>query len=73
MCELRTQVEVMQEAGLLDSRICESLLGRAEEAGRLLGGLVRFRASRCAGAADGDKATGPSAPSFRSTGTRHRT
>ena len=73
LCELRTQVEVMQEAGLLDSRICESLLGRAEEAGRLLGGLVRFRASRRDGAAEPDKATGPSAPSFRSTGTRHRT
>lgn len=73
LCELRTQVEVMREAGLLDSRICESLLGRAEETGRLLGGLVRFRASRCAGAADPDKATGPSAPSFRSTDMRHRT
>ena len=73
LCELRTQVEVMQEAGLLDSRICESLLGRAEEAGRLRGGLVRFRASRRDGAAEPDKVIGTSAPSFRSTDTRHRT
>ena len=73
LCELRTQVEVMQEAGLLDSRICESLLGRAEEAGRLLGGLVRFRASRRDGPVEPDKAIGPSASSFRSTDTRHRT
>jgi four helix bundle protein len=73
LCELRTQVEVMQEAGLLDNRICESLLGRAEEAGRLLGGLVRFRASRRDGAVAPDKAIGPSATSFRPTDTRHRT
>jgi four helix bundle protein len=71
--ELRTQLEVMQEAGLLDQRICESLLGRAEEAGRLLGGLVRFRASRLEGAAEPDAAGRASAPSSRSTDPRHRT
>ena len=65
LCELRTQVEVMQEAGLLDSRICESLLGRAEEAGRLLGGLVRFRASRRDGDAEASSSAKPPAPSFR--------
>ena len=65
LCELRTQVEVMQEAGLLDGRICESLLGRAEEAGRLLGGLVRFRASRRDGDAEASSPATPPAPSFR--------
>lgn len=65
LCELRTQVEVMQEAGLLDSRICESLLVRAEEAGRLLGGLVRFRASRRDGDAEASSSARPPAPSFR--------
>ncbi|MDP4592359.1 MAG: four helix bundle protein [Opitutales bacterium] len=65
LCELRTQVEVMQEAGLLDSRICESLLGRAEETGRLLGGLVRFRASRRDGDAEASSSARPPAPSFR--------
>ena len=65
LCELRTQVEVMQEAGLLDGRICESLLGRAEEAGRLLGGLVRFRASRRDGEAEVPFAAKATAPSFR--------
>jgi len=65
LCELRTQVEVMQEAGLLDSRICESLLGRAEEAGRLLGGLIRFRASRRDGDTEAPSVAKPSAPAFR--------
>ena len=63
--ELRTQVEVMQEAGLLEARICESLLGRAEETGRLLGGLVRFRASRRDGDAEAPSSAKTSAPSFR--------
>lgn len=63
--ELRTQVEVMQEAGLLDVRICDSLLGRAEETGRLLGGLVRFRASRRDGDAEAPSPARPPAPSFR--------
>ena len=63
--ELRTQLEVMQEAGLLDKRVCESLLGRAEEAGRLLGGLVRFRASRRDGDAEVPSSAKASAPSFR--------
>ncbi len=65
LCELRTQVEVMREAGLLDARICESLLGRAEEAGRLLGGLVRFRVSRRDGGAETPSPAKPPAPSFR--------
>ncbi len=65
LCELRTQVEVMQEAGLLDSRICESLLGRAEEVGRLLGGLIRFRASRRYGDTVAPSVAKPSAPAFR--------
>jgi four helix bundle protein len=73
LCELRTQVEVMQEVGLLDARICESLLGRAEEAGRLLGGLVRFRASRREGAAEPATAAGTSAPSFRPSDPRAKT
>jgi len=73
LCELRTQVEVMQEVGLLDARICESLLGRAEEAGRLLGGLVRFRASRREGAAEPATAAGTSAPSFRPSEPRAKT
>lgn len=63
--ELRTQLEVMQEAGLLDKRVCESLLGRAEETGRLLGGLVRFRASRRDGDAGAPPSAKASAPSFR--------
>ena len=63
--ELRTQVEVMQEAGLLEARICESLLARAEETGRLLGGLVRFRASRRDGDAEAPSSAKTSAPSFR--------
>lgn len=63
--ELRTQVEVMQEAGLLEARICESLLGRAEETGRLLGGLVRFRTSRRDGDAEAPSSAKTSAPSFR--------
>jgi len=63
--ELRAQLEVMQEAGLLDQRVCASLLGRAEEAGRLLGGLVRFRVSRRDGDTEGPSSAQASAPSFR--------
>jgi four helix bundle protein len=65
LCELRT--------GLLDSRICESLLGRAEEAGRLLGGLIRFRASRRDGDTEAPSVAKPSAPAFRPPDARHRT
>jgi four helix bundle protein len=65
LCELRTQLEVMQEASLLDHRICESLLARAEEVGRLLGGLVRFRASRRDGDSEAPSSARPSAPAFR--------
>ena len=71
LCELRTQLEVMQEAGLLDHRICESLLARAEEAGRLLGGLVRFRATRRDDDKEAPSIAKPSAPSFRPPGARH--
>ncbi len=71
--ELRTQLEVMQEADLLDARICESLLARAEVTGRLLGGLVRFRASRRERAHEPDSAAGPSAPRFRAGEPHHGT
>ena len=63
--ELRTQLEVIQEVGLIDGRLCESLLGRAEEVGRLLGGLIRFRASRRDGAAGPAGTSGSAAPSSR--------
>jgi four helix bundle protein len=65
LCELRTHLEVIHEAGLLDRRVCESLLGRTEEAGRLLGGLVRFRASRRDGDPEVPAAVRPSASTFR--------
>jgi four helix bundle protein len=71
LCELRTQLEVIHEAGLLDKRVCESLLGRTEEAGRLLGGLVRFRASRRDGDSGVPAIAKPLAPSFRPPGARH--
>lgn len=65
LCELRTQLEVIHEAGLLDKRVCEALLGRAEEVGRLLGGLVRFRASRRDDDVAAPSVAKPSAPAFR--------
>lgn len=71
--ELRTQLEVMQEAGLLDARICESLLAHAEVTGRLLGGLVRFRASRRERADEPDSAVGPLAPPFQAGEPPHGT
>ncbi len=70
LCEFRTQLEVMQEASLLDHRICESLLARAEEVGRLLGGLVRFRASRRDGDSEAPSSARPSAPAFRPSDPR---
>jgi four helix bundle protein len=48
--ELRTQLEAIKEVGLLDGSLCDALLGRSEEVGRLLGGLIRFRVARRDGA-----------------------
>jgi four helix bundle protein len=63
--ELRTQLEVMQEVGLMDQRVCAKLLAQAEEAGRLSGGLVRFRVSRREGVEASLSDGQPPAPSFR--------
>lgn len=63
--ELRTQLEVMQEVGLMDKRVCATLLAQAEEAGRLLGGLVRFRVSRREGVEVSPSRDQPSMPTFR--------
>jgi four helix bundle protein len=44
--ELRTQVEIIREVGLMEPAACAALLDRADEVGRLLGGLIRFRVAQ---------------------------
>lgn len=53
--ELGTQLEVIEELGLLDPPVSKALLLRTEEVGRLLGGLIRYRATRREG---GEKESG---------------